>query len=131
MRKLIKGEAHLYIPILVFILIAASLYFLFKTRQPTLNTAEITPSQSANSPTLLNPDLTPLPTEESSSRARDGCVISGCSSEICSDEEMFSTCVLKAENTCYETAICEKQQSGECGWTQSNELSSCLDKYNN
>jgi hypothetical protein len=71
----------------------------------------------------------PTPTPPQLSQSKDGCVISGCSSEICSDKEMFSTCELKPENTCFKTAVCEKQEDGKCGWTQTPELSACTNKY--
>ncbi|MDX1535185.1 MAG: Gmad2 immunoglobulin-like domain-containing protein [Candidatus Spechtbacterales bacterium] len=63
---------------------------------------------------------------ETTSRALDGCVIGGCSGEICSDKEMSSACVYKEEYACYKTATCEKQENGECGWTKTKELNQCL-----
>lgn len=62
-------------------------------------------------------------------RENDRCVISGCSGEICASEEMFSTCELKPESVCYKTATCEVQENGNCGWTQTEELRECLNKY--
>lgn len=59
-----------------------------------------------------------------------GCVIGGCSAEICSDEEdgpMVSNCMYVPAYQCYKTARCEKQASGSCGWTQTNELAQCLE----
>jgi hypothetical protein len=65
-------------------------------------------------------------TREPSSRESGGCIISGCSSEICSDKIKFSTCEVKPGVECYKTAACERQEKGECGWTQTEELTSCL-----
>lgn len=56
-----------------------------------------------------------------------GCVISGCSGQICAEEEMMSTCEFLPEYACYKDAVCERQASGQCGWTMSDELKSCLD----
>lgn len=56
-----------------------------------------------------------------------GCVISGCSGQICAGEEMMSTCEFLPEYACYKDAVCERQASGQCGWTMSDELNSCLD----
>jgi len=54
------------------------------------------------------------------------CVISGCSSQICSDTETMSTCEYKEEYACYKTATCERQTSGQCGWTETEALRLCL-----
>lgn len=54
------------------------------------------------------------------------CVITGCSSQICSDEDMATTCEYREEYACYKTATCKRQADGKCGWTQTAELSSCL-----
>ena len=55
------------------------------------------------------------------------CYIGGCSSQICSDKpDMVSTCEFKEEYACYQTAVCERQTSGQCGWTQTPELRACL-----
>jgi hypothetical protein len=55
-----------------------------------------------------------------------GCFRTGCSAHICSDEEMASTCEWREEYQCYKTATCERQNNGECGWTPTDELNSCL-----
>jgi hypothetical protein len=54
------------------------------------------------------------------------CVKSGCSGQICADQSMFSTCEFRPEYACYQTATCERQASGSCGWTQTPALTSCL-----
>ena len=56
------------------------------------------------------------------------CVISGCSSHICADEEMITTCEFKEEYACYKQAKCERQKSGACGWTETATLRACIDK---
>lgn len=56
-----------------------------------------------------------------------GCFIGGCSSQICSDEaNVMSTCEWKESYACYQSAVCEKQATGQCGWTQTEELNSCI-----
>jgi hypothetical protein len=57
----------------------------------------------------------------------DGCVITGCSSHICSEEETFSTCEFLDHYACYKNAICERQVNGLCGWTQTPELLECIE----
>ena len=58
----------------------------------------------------------------------DACYVGGCSSQICSAEQgVSSTCEWLEEYACYRSATCERQASGECGWTQTEELEACLD----
>lgn len=55
------------------------------------------------------------------------CYVGGCSSQLCSDRsDMMSTCEYREVYACYQSAVCERQQSGECGWTETEELRSCL-----
>lgn len=54
------------------------------------------------------------------------CVVTGCSNHICAEESLFTTCEYKPEYACYRSAVCERQTSGECGWTESPVLSKCL-----
>jgi len=57
------------------------------------------------------------------------CLISGCSNTICADAAVgpqITTCEWREEYACYEKATCERQSDGECGWTQTPELQTCL-----
>ena len=55
------------------------------------------------------------------------CYVGGCSGQICSDEEgVISTCEWRPEYACYQSARCEVQTDGACGWTQTSELQACL-----
>ena len=55
------------------------------------------------------------------------CYAGGCSGQICSDQAgAVSTCEYKEEYACYKTAICQRQPSGQCGWTQTPEFTKCL-----
>ena len=55
------------------------------------------------------------------------CYVGGCSGQICSEQQgVISTCELRPEYACYHTATCEAQADGNCGWTQTAELQSCL-----
>ena len=61
--------------------------------------------------------------------AATGCVVGGCSSEVCSDAvagPAVSNCIYKNEFACYKKATCEVQADGTCGWTQTNELQTCI-----
>jgi hypothetical protein len=54
------------------------------------------------------------------------CFKTGCSSQVCSDEEVITTCEWRAEYECYRTARCERQSNGKCGFTDTPELRRCL-----
>jgi hypothetical protein len=55
------------------------------------------------------------------------CFVGGCSGQVCSDREgVITTCEWRDEYACYDTATCEVQGDGTCGWTQTEELDSCL-----
>jgi len=55
------------------------------------------------------------------------CYVGGCSSQVCSDQEgVITTCEWREEYACYQTATCERQADGACGWTQTDELAACL-----
>lgn len=55
------------------------------------------------------------------------CIISGCNNEICGKEEFISICVYFPEFACYKDAVCEVQENGKCGWTETKELLNCLE----
>jgi hypothetical protein len=54
------------------------------------------------------------------------CMKTGCSSQVCSDQEVITTCEFRPEYECYRRAACERQRNGECGFTMTRELSDCL-----
>jgi hypothetical protein len=55
------------------------------------------------------------------------CFVGGCSSQVCSDHEgVITTCEARPEYACYHDATCERQSTGECGWTATPELNACL-----
>jgi hypothetical protein len=69
-------------------------------------------------------------TYEKSQANSGGCFVGGCSGQVCSDQkDVMSTCEYKEEYSCYKTAKCERQDSGVCGWTQTQTLLECLVKY--
>lgn len=72
-------------------------------------------------------------TVTSSTTANPGaCIASGCSGELCVDAAMessadvVSNCIYKSAYACYKTAKCERQKTGECGWTKTPTLTACL-----
>jgi eight-cysteine-cluster-containing protein len=50
----------------------------------------------------------------------------GCSGQICASEDVITTCEWREEYACYDTATCETQADGRCGWTPTAELDACL-----
>jgi Domain of unknown function (DUF6748) len=56
------------------------------------------------------------------------CFKTGCSRQVCADEEVVTTCEFRSEYECYRTARCERQANGECGFTKTPELTSCLNR---
>ncbi len=60
--------------------------------------------------------------------ATGGCRPTGCSGQVCSDEDVVTTCEFRPEYQCYKDpgARCERQSNGDCGWTQTVDLVACL-----
>lgn len=58
--------------------------------------------------------------------AAGGCIKTGCSGQICSDQDVVSTCEYRPEYACYQSAQCARQADGRCGWTQTTALTACL-----
>lgn len=56
------------------------------------------------------------------------CMKTGCSGQVCSDEEVVTTCEYRPEYDCYKRARCERQANGQCGFTQTRELTTCLNR---
>lgn len=54
------------------------------------------------------------------------CVKTGCSGEICSDQDLASTCLWQPSFACFATATCERQTNGQCGFRQTPALTQCL-----
>jgi hypothetical protein len=54
------------------------------------------------------------------------CFRTGCSSQVCADDDVFTTCEWRPEYACYQEATCERQADGECGFTMDAALTECL-----
>lgn len=62
---------------------------------------------------------------------RGGCYIGGCSRQMCSDDpNVITTCEWREEYACYRQATCERQASGQCGWTETESYKQCLSGLN-
>jgi eight-cysteine-cluster-containing protein len=62
----------------------------------------------------------------------DRCKVTGCSGQICSDQDVdqdvITTCEWREEYACYRFARCERQSDNTCGWTMTEEAKKCLMK---
>lgn len=92
----------------------------FSTSTPE-NTSTI--AEGINPEKVTSTIPTPVPTTTQS------CHSSGCSSQVCSDEDVVTDCMYREEYICYQKAKCERQQDGKCGWTETTELKACLLQY--
>ncbi|HTM22857.1 MAG TPA: DUF6748 domain-containing protein, partial [Kofleriaceae bacterium] len=55
------------------------------------------------------------------------CMVTGCSNQVCAPDPVVTTCEDLPQYACYATATCERQAGGECGWTETPELTACLE----
>ena len=95
-----------------------------------MNSQVVTTSWPSAAHTVpLHPVLTQLfVVPGSGAGSTNNCVKTGCSGTVCAAEghEVVTTCEFKPEYACYQTATCEKQADGQCGWTQTPALTGCL-----
>src|SRR3989344_3568458 len=77
---------------------------------------------------VLFRDTPKEPVEEiaETGRERGGCMVTGCSGQVCADGDVITTCEYKPEYACYENAVCERQADDQCGWTLTATVGRCL-----
>lgn len=77
------------------------------------------------------PDREPIVDLDGTPYIGEGCAIGGCSNQVCGEvdeiDNMATTCEFRAEYACYPFARCEQQTSGECGWTETEQFSRCVE----
>ncbi|MCI0566340.1 hypothetical protein L0Y46_04065 [bacterium] len=78
-------------------------------------------------PVRFGESETPPPLTSGEPKPNGDCVITGCSGQVCADEEAITTCEYRPEYACYQNAACERQTNGECGWTETPALASCIE----
>ena len=59
---------------------------------------------------------------------KQDCIVTGCSGQVCAEEDVITTCEFLPEYACYKNTVCERQRDGECGWTETEELLSCIEE---
>ena len=57
-----------------------------------------------------------------------GCVVTGCSGQLCAEEHVATTCEWLPHYACYRDARCGRfGAGGSCGWESTPELEACLE----
>lgn len=74
------------------------------------------------------PETSPETPTNPSNVSVSTCRPTGCSGQVCADEEVMTTCEYREEYACYQSARCERQANGGCGWTETPELQQCLSR---
>ena len=84
----------------------------------------ITPLPPVVTPPIVTP---PAIAPSTTTTVTAACYVGGCSSQICSDQpDMVSDCMYREEYACYKQATCERQSTGQCGWTETPALTACV-----
>lgn len=96
-------------------------------------TATTTASPNSIVETDENTPVAPVITPPLPAVEDKACYRGGCSGQLCGDksiQDIATTCEWREEYACYAEpiGICERQLDGQCGWTQTEELNSCLIK---
>ena len=129
-KNTLKTKEKLLLPSLICFLMVLFAFIIktnIKSFQNTYNATPIqTPTTNPKPKTNLPSPTTNLKPTQKPSNAKGGCIVGGCNGEICSDTNMASICIYKPEFECYTNARCERQKDGNCGWTQTAELTTCL-----
>ncbi len=125
--------------ILFFAVIPVLAFYMGTLYQEVNRLTESTETSTYIKPVPVNPvGGSPEPTEVIESPIEElpitpspsptgACYRGGCSSQLCTDKpDMVSTCEYREEYGCYQSATCERQPNGQCGWTQTESLKMCL-----
>lgn len=96
--------------------------------QPTTPTGTLVLANDNPSGLPENAKEIRIPVSFSLKQVTKQCVVTGCSHEICSSQQVTSACIYQPQFACYQSAKCEVQTNGECGWTATPEFLSCLDQ---
>jgi len=54
------------------------------------------------------------------------CRATGCSGDVCADQDVITTCEVRPEAECLKLAMCERQVEGECGFTPTAASEECF-----
>jgi len=126
LKKRIKRFNISLTSLIILALIFISLFFVWQNARLRSQVNKLVAVEVISQNETPQPSITPEPTPTATSE--NECVITGCSDQICADEETITTCEFNEEYACYENATCERQDDGTCGWSQTEELTSCLNE---
>jgi hypothetical protein len=120
----------IFLCIVVIVVVAGAVLVILRTPETTpVGQDSLIDNVGSLNPFTSIPTPAPSPAPNPTRPTADKCYVGGCSGQICSDEEgAASTCIYREEYACYKKATCERQATGECGWTETPELSVCLAK---
>lgn len=54
------------------------------------------------------------------------CKSTGCSGQICSDQDITTHCEYKPKYACYQNAVCHVNKDRDCSWRMDTQLENCL-----
>lgn len=129
-QEFAKNKNLFFAALVAAFILLAGVYTTFDTFKK--NTSQKTPVPD-NVRDMLTPtqeqEMSPERSDEpdQSNRSSNGCIISGCNEETCSEEEVSTICVYHPVFECYRNATCARQEDGECGWIMTDSLVSCLE----
>jgi hypothetical protein len=96
--------------------------------QPTTPTGTLTFKKDNPSGLPANDDQAVVTVTFASANPVATCHPSGCSGQICSDQDAITDCLYLPQYACYKNATCARQSDGKCGWAPTPDLKVCLDK---
>lgn len=80
-----------------------------------------------NSFSLVNPLPVVINPQPPTNPIGGACYVGGCSAQLCSDRrDVITTCEYLEVYDCFKTAKCERQSTGQCGWTDTPALRTCV-----
>lgn len=150
MKKYKKGFIIMVILLVVVIILAvfgiayymgkssnSSVANLSKAEENLLQKNKVVEDIQVNEKQVKKDDLVKSKDEYGRYVSTDCKIVSGCNGPIeCvnkDSEPIVSACVALPEFVCYKksTERCEKQASGNCGWTYTDTLKACINSYSN
>lgn len=98
---------------------------------PTVNTGELVLHKDNPSglPEYEDKLVVPVKFDLSLPLVSTPCIVTGCSNQVCADQEVTTTCDFNPAYVCYSKAVCERQSNSQCGWTETIDLKTCLEEF--
>ncbi len=123
----------IFIMFVVLLFVFVGFYFFGFSTSNVQNTQFIPINENSitvtSSPTSTETSSSVTTSVSSVTSSPKTCKITGCSSQVCADEDVVTDCMYREEYVCYQKAKCEVQNDGKCGWTLTSEIQACLTQY--